>query len=311
MVKESMNHTLSSSAWPSVRGRLSHGRTLAELTWFQVGGHVSALFRPHDEDDLAHFLAERPQHVPLHILGAGSNVLVRDGSWQACVIKFGATFASIQREGNTLIVGAGALDRTIAQHALQEGLSGMEFLIGIPGTLGGAIAMNAGAYDHDMKGITQWVDIMHVDGRVERLTHLVMHYRHTELPAGAIVLRAALQGEPAAYEAIQQKMHTFLDAKHASQPMKGRTGGSTFKNPPGHRAWELIDAAGCRGLQWGQAQMSPLHCNFMMNLGGATAYDLENLGNLVQERVKQHTGVELEWEIQRMGTVLEEKRWVA
>lgn len=294
-----------------MRGRLSHGKSLADLTWFQVGGQVSALFRPHDENDLAHFLKHRPQYVPLHVLGAGSNVLMRDGVWHACVVKFGATFASIQREGHTLIVGAGALDRTISQYAMQEGLSGMEFLIGIPGTLGGAIAMNAGAYDHDMKGITQWVDIMHPNGRIERLSHVTMHYRHTELPQGAIVLRAALRGEPAAPHDIQQKMQVFLDTKHATQPMKGRTGGSTFKNPSGHRAWELIDAAGCRGLQWGQAQMSMQHCNFMMNLGGATAHDLESLGNLVQQRVRDYTGIGLEWEIQRMGTVLEEQRWVA
>lgn len=297
--------------WPSVKGRLSQARTLAEFTWFQVGGPVTMLFRPADDHDLAHFLVSRPQHIPLYVLGAGSNVLVRDSHWDACVIKLGSAFASIECVDDTLIVGAGALDRTIAQYALQQGLSGFEFLMGIPGTLGGAIVMNAGAYDHDMKGITKWVDVMHLDGRVERLTNLVMHYRHTELPYGAIVLRAGLQGKVAEREVIQHQMNVFLEAKHTSQPMKGRTGGSTFKNPPNHRAWELIDAAGCRGLEWGRAQMSPLHCNFMMNLGGATASDLENLGELVQKRVRDHSGVQLEWEIKRIGTVLEEQRWVA
>lgn len=297
--------------WPTVKGRLSLAKPLADLTWFQVGGTATVVFRPHDNDDLASFLITRPQHIPLYVLGAGSNVLVRDGMWDACIIKLGRSFAQITREGNDLIVGAGALDRTIAQYALQEGLSGFEFLIGIPGTLGGAIAMNAGAYNHDMKSITKWVEIMHPQGHIERLANITMHYRHTELPHGAIVLRAALQGTPAPHTHIQHHMNIFLDAKHSTQPMKGRTGGSTFKNPPNHSAWKLIDEAGCRGLEWGKAQMSPLHCNFMMNLGGATASDIEHLGEYVRTRVFETSGITLDWEIKRIGTLIKEQQWAA
>lgn len=308
-IKDMKNNRIS---WPDVEGRLQFDKALSSVTWFQVGGSVTALFRPSSIKDLAHFLKNKP-NIPAYVLGAGSNLLVRDGHWDICAIRLGGAFSNIECEGDTLIIGAGALDRTIAHVALQEGLSGLEFLVGIPGTLGGAVAMNAGAYGSEIKDILCWMDIMHPNGDIERFSpsQLKMSYRHAELPQGAIVLSAALQGKQKDKKLIKEKMEEFLQKKHATQPMQGRTGGSTFKNPNGARAWELIDAAGCRGLQLGKAQISPLHCNFMINLGGATAQELESLGETVRKKVFEHSGVMLEWEVERIGHMPEEKLWVA
>ncbi len=293
---------------PKVQGRYAFEAPLSDLTWFQVGGPTQVLFRPADVKDLCHFLHHKPTELPLWCLGAGSNVLVRDGGWNGIVLRLGRSFATLERQGNLLIIGAGCLDRTAALTACQLGLSGLEFLIGIPGTLGGAIAMNAGAYGYEIKDRLVWIEWITPEGILQKVENHAqrMTYRHGHLPPGVIVTRAAFLCEPQNPTLIQERHHFFLEEREKSQPIKGRTGGSTFKNPSqGEKAWQLIDRSGCRGLRIGDAQVSEKHCNFLLNLGQATATDLENLGETVQSKVLDQTGVLLEWEILRIGEPLD------
>jgi UDP-N-acetylmuramate dehydrogenase len=288
---------------PSVRGKLVPRALLSSLTWFRVGGEATFLFKPADCEDLIYFLAEKPPELAIQTLGGGSNLLIRDGGIEGCVIKLGSAFAQIRFEGDVVIVGAGALDRTLVMTCLEHSLTGLEFLVGIPGTLGGAVAMNAGAYGYEVKDFLIWVDCLTPQGEKVRLTpnQLSMTYRNGNIPKDYIILEAAFQCQFGYSPEIKRRIDEYLFLREASQPIRGRTGGSTFKNPTHKKAWELIDEAGCRGLQIGEAQISPKHCNFMLNLGTARAEDIENLGEMVREKVLDHSGVNLEWEIIRWG----------
>ncbi|RZI45950.1 UDP-N-acetylmuramate dehydrogenase [Candidatus Finniella inopinata] len=289
---------------PAVRGRYEFDVPLSQSTWFRVGGPAEVIFKPADLEDLCQFLSQKPSNLSCYPLGAGSNVLVADAGLPGCVIRLGRTFATIEQQGNLVILGAGCLDRTVALTTCQWALSGLEFLVGIPGTIGGAIAMNAGAYGHEVKDRLQWVEWVTPQGKVERIAAhaLNMTYREGHLPEGVIVTKAAFLCDPKPSPDIQLTLDAFLSEREKSQPIRGRTGGSTFKNPPdGLKAWQLIDQAGCRGLKIGDAQVSEKHCNFLLNLDAASAADLEQLGNTVQKRVYDQTGIMLEWEIIRLG----------
>lgn len=287
---------------PNVRGRYSFSVLLSGLTWFQVGGPAKVIYKPEDLEDLQHFL-KHFQNGSYFTIGAGSNLLVRDGGYDGVVIKLGRNFAAMDIQNNELIVGAAALDRTAAMFAMQHGFSGIEFLVSIPGSIGGAVAMNAGCYGFEIKDVLNWVEIVDADGVLQRLppSDLAFSYRKSILPKGCVIVRASFKLSSGNQVEIQQKMQEYLKLREESQPTKGKTGGSTFKNPVGHRAWELIDQAQCRGLTIGAAKMSEKHCNFMLNVGGATAADLENLGELVRTKVQASSGCQLEWEIIRIG----------
>jgi UDP-N-acetylmuramate dehydrogenase len=286
---------------PAVRGRLTPNAPLGPQTWFRVGGVAEWLFRPLDADDLAQFLAA--YDGPVTVLGAASNVIVRDGGIPGVVIRLGGAFSETVTHSAGVIAGAGALDATVAEHAAAAGLAGLEFLSGVPGSIGGAVAMNAGAYGTEVKDRLDAADIVTRDGRRLRLSasELGLDYRRSGLPDGAVVIRAcfrAAPGDPG------PRMAEIKAAREATQPVRARTGGSTFKNPPGAKAWQLIDAAGCRGLVRGAAQVSEKHANFLLNLGTATAADIEGLGEEVRRRVHAHSGIALEWEIKRLGLPL-------
>lgn len=291
---------------PDVKGRYQPGALLAEQTWFRVGGPADLFFRPQTHEDLAIFLQWKPEHVPVTLLGAGSNVLVGDGGVSGVVIRLGRGFANIQIEGTTLIVGAAALDRTVALTCADAGLSGLEFLVGVPGTIGGAVKMNAGCYGQEVKDVLLWVDVMNRQGKITRLSKMELgfSYRHSALRDDQIVVTACFQLQTAHPQVIHDHLVHLLSEREQSQPVKGRTGGSTFKNPVPHKAWELIDKAGCRGLQIGQAQVSKKHCNFLLNLDEATAKELFELGEQVRQRVAASSGIHLEWEIIRLGKFL-------
>jgi UDP-N-acetylmuramate dehydrogenase len=288
---------------PPLRGRLQANAPLAPFTWFRVGGPAEALVRPADEADVAQFLRALPLEIPVHVIGACSNLIIRDGGLPGVVIRLARGFSTISAEADGIVAGAAALDVTVAEHAALAGLTGVEFLSGIPGSIGGAVVMNGGAYGGDIASCLDWMDIVTRTGEQRRLSsaELAFAYRHSHLPHGAIVIRARLRarrGEPAA---VAARMAEIRAAREASQPIRARTGGSTFRNPPDMKAWELIDAAGCRGLTRGGAQVSEKHCNFLINTGNATAADLEGLGEEVRRRVFAATGVTLEWEIHRIG----------
>lgn len=287
---------------PNVKGKYNFSVPLAGLTWFQVGGPAKVIYKPEDTADLQHFL-KYFQGGQYFTIGAGSNILVRDGGYDGVVIKLGRNFSKIDIQDNELIVGAAALDRTVAMFAMQHGYSGVEFLVSIPGSIGGAVAMNAGCYGYEIKDILEWTEIIDAEGLIHRLqpSDLGFSYRKAILPKGCVLVRSGFKVYPGNQVEIQQKMQGYLNLREESQPTKGRTGGSTFKNPENSRAWELIDQAQCRGLAIGAAQMSEKHCNFMLNTGGATASDLENLGELVRNRVQKASGFQLEWEIIRIG----------
>lgn len=289
-----------------VRGRLTADAPLAKLTWFRVGGPAEVLFEPADADDLAGFLAALPEDVPLTVIGASSNLLIRDGGVRGVVIKLGVPFAGIAIDGLSIKAGGAALDVKLAALAADAGIAGFEFLSGIPGTIGGAVRMNAGAYGAEIKDVIASVETIDRTGRRHLLSavELGLSYRHSELPADHIVLSARLNGHAGEPEAISARIAEIKAARRDSQPVNTRTGGSTFANPPGAKAWELIDLAGCRGLMIGGAQVSPLHCNFLINTGNATAADLENLGETVIARVKAASGISLRWEIARIGEAL-------
>lgn len=290
---------------PAVRGRLSPDAPLSKVTWFRVGGPAEVLFRPADRDDLSDFLARLPEDVPVTVIGVASNLLVRDGGVAGVVIRLARGFAEIAADpdSRTVTAGAGALDLNVAATAQQAGLGGLEFLCGVPGGVGGALRMNAGAYGAEVKDVLLWAEAMDRDGIVRRFTvdELAYRYRACGLDSRWTFLRACFRANPDDPRAIARRMGEIQRQRGDSQPVKSRTGGSTFKNPPGMKAWELIDAAGCRGLAVGGAQISEKHCNFLINTGDATAGDLESLGEEVRRRVRAHTGVELEWEIRRIG----------
>lgn len=298
---------------PQVRGRYRENADLARVTWFRVGGPAEVMFRPEDAADLADFLGAKPKDVPVTVLGVGSNVLVRDGGVPGVVIRLGRGFAGIKAEGTKISVGAGALDANVAQVAAGAGLTGLEFLAGIPGTIGGALRMNGGAYGREIKDVLVWAEAVTADGTLTRIPVAAMGYgyRHSAVPEGTVFTAALLQGAAGSRDAIARRIGEIQDARAATQPIRTRTGGSTFKNPgvtgpegknpEGHRAWQLIEAAGCRGLTVGDAQVSEQHCNFLINRGAATAADLEALGEEVRRRVKETSGIELEWEIRVIG----------
>ncbi|WP_173983940.1 UDP-N-acetylmuramate dehydrogenase [Magnetospirillum sp. SS-4] len=288
---------------PAVRGRIGFDAPMAPFTWFRVGGPAEVLFRPADLDDLMTFLAGLPPQVPVTVIGVGSNLLVRDGGVPGVVIRLAGPFAAIETNGDTITAGAGALDITVAKLAMEAGIGGLEFLSGVPGTIGGALRMNAGAFGAEMKDVAIAAEAVDRDGRLRilDLADLGFTYRHSAVDESWIFLSATLRGRPAPTAAIAARMDEIRAGRENAQPVRARTGGSTFANPPGHSAWKLIDAAGCRGLIRGGAQVSEKHCNFLLNLGDATAADIEDLGEDVRRRVLETSGVELNWEIRRIG----------
>jgi len=291
------------SKMPQLRGRLMANQSLAAMTWFRVGGPAQILFTPEDEDDLAYLLKNLSAEVPVTVVGLGSNLIVRDGGVPGVVIRLGRGFNEITVEGNRIRTGTAVPDVKVARTAQEEGLAGLAFLRGIPGGIGGALRMNGGAYGRETKEALVEARAVDRQGRVHVLSNADMHYtyRHCGAPEDFIFTQALFQGEPGDRNAIAAEMDKITESREATQPIKSRTGGSTFKNPPGKKAWQLIDAAGCRGLKIGNAQVSEMHCNFLINLGGATAADIETLGETVRKRVKENSGVELDWEIKRIG----------
>ena len=288
---------------PTVRGRYSEDAALHRITWFRVGGPAEVLFRPLDKHDLAAFLAAVPADVPVMALGVGSNLLVRDGGVAGVVIRLGRGFAALETAGDRVIAGAMALDLSTAKTAARAGIAGLEFLSGVPGTIGGALRMNAGAFGSDMASVLIEATAIDRDGREHCLGRddMGFAYRSSAVPEDWIFTAATLQGAPGDEPEIAARMADIAQLREASQPLRSRTGGSTFKNPEGASAWELIEAAGCRGLTRGGAMVSDKHCNFLINTGSASAADIEGLGEEVRRRVSETCGVTLEWEIKRVG----------
>ncbi|NML05549.1 UDP-N-acetylmuramate dehydrogenase [Sphingomonas sp. G-3-2-10] len=291
---------------PKVRGKLTANAPLAPLVWFKSGGAAEWLFEPADVSDLADFLAQLDPAVPVMGLGLGSNMIVRDGGVPGVVVRLGKAFASVEQlDATTLRCGGGASGILVSSKARDAGISGVEFLRSIPGTVGGFVRMNGGAYGRETCNVLTECDVVLRSGerRTLALADLGYTYRHSELPEGAIVVSATFRGHPGEPVAIQAEMDRIAAAREESQPLRSKTGGSTFKNPQGHKAWQLVDEAGCRGLRKGDAQVSEKHTNFLLNLGEASSADIEALGEEVRAKVKAKTGVELEWEIQRVGIV--------
>ncbi len=287
-----------------VRGKLKPNAPLAPLVWFKSGGSAETLFEPADRDDLIAFLQSLPPDTQVMALGLGSNLIVRDGGVPGVVVRLGKALAKVEAlDEVTLRCGGGASGILVSSTARDAGIAGVEFLRSIPGTVGGFVRMNGGAYGREVKDILVECDVVLRSGEVVTLAagDLKYTYRHSELPEQAIVISATFRGEPGEPVAIQAEMDRIAASREASQPLRSRTGGSTFKNPLPRKAWEMIDAAGCRGLTIGGAQVSEKHCNFLLNLGDATSSDIEALGEEVRRRVKAHSGVNLEWEIQRVG----------
>jgi UDP-N-acetylmuramate dehydrogenase len=287
-----------------LRGRLLPNQPLAELTWFRVGGPAQVLFMPEDEADLAYFLEHLPAEIPVTVIGLGSNLIVRDGGVSGVVIRLGRGFNEVKVESGTRIrAGTAVPDVKVSRAAQEAALAGLAFFRGIPGAVGGALRMNGGAYGRETKDAL--IEARGVDrqGRARVFSNGEMHYtyRHCGVPDDVIFTQALFQGSPGDPAAIAAEMDKITESREATQPIKSRTGGSTFKNPQGHKAWQLIDAAGCRGLKIGDAQVSEMHCNFLINLGAAVAADIEALGETVRKRVKENSGIELEWEIKRIG----------
>jgi UDP-N-acetylmuramate dehydrogenase len=288
---------------PPVKGELSFDQPLKPLTWFRVGGPAEVLFRPADEEDLIAFLGALPADVPVTMLGVGSNLLVRDGGVAGVVIRLSRAFSTVRVEGEIIRAGAGASDINVAMAAMRGELAGLEFLRGIPGTVGGALRMNAGAYGREIADVFLSARAVDRRGHLHEFSAADMgfSYRHSQVPEDVIFLSAVLRGEKDSPEAIRRRMTRIGEERELSQPVKSATGGSTFKNTPQGRAWELIDAVGGRGLVVGDAEVSVKHCNFLINRGAATAADLENLGEELRRRVREEKGVALEWEIRRIG----------
>ena len=292
------------AAMPALRGRLLANESLAPLTWFRVGGPAQALFTPADEDDLAYFLKNLPDDSPLHVVGVGSNLIVRDGGVPGVVIRLSPrAFGDARAEGDIVSAGAAVLDKRVAEVAAAADLSGLEFYFGIPGTIGGALRMNAGANGGETRDVL--VEATGIDRRGNKLTFanadMKFAYRMSGVDPEVIFTSARFRGVAAAPDAIKVRMAAVQSHRETAQPIREKTGGSTFKNPPDHSAWKLVDAAGCRGLRLGGAQVSEMHCNFLINTGDATAHDIEALGEAVRARVKANSGIELHWEIKRIG----------
>jgi len=295
---------------PDLRGRLLANQPLSDMTWFRVGGPAEVLFMPEGEDDLAYLLAHLPPDIPLTVVGLGSNLIVRDGGIRGVVVRLGRGFNAIVLEDDYRITAGTAVpDVKVARAAQDAGLAGLAFYRGIPGGIGGALRMNGGAYGRETKDALVSARAVDRQGRVHVLSNADMHYtyRHCGVSDELIFTQATFAGEPGDRASIAAEMDKITESREATQPIKSRTGGSTFKNPPGHKAWQLIDAAGCRGLKVGNAQVSEMHCNFLINLGGATASDIETLGETVRKRVHETSGVTLDWEIKRIGETADTK----
>jgi len=290
----------------TVRGKLRRDAPLAPLVWFKSGGPAATLFEPADRDDLVDYLRTIDPTTPVMALGLGSNLIVRDGGVPGVTVRLGKPFSRIDRVDEvTLRCGGGASGILVSSTARDAGIAGLEFLRGIPGTVGGFVRMNGGAYGREVADILASCTIVLRDGTVEEwpAEQLRYSYRHSELPEGAVVVEALFRGIPGDPATIGAEMDRIAAAREASQPLRSRTGGSTFKNPPGHKAWALVDSAGCRGLRVGDAQVSEKHCNFLLNLGNASSSEIEELGEEVRRRVQDQTNITLEWEIQRIGVV--------
>ena len=295
---------MSVAVFPQVQGKLTVEAPLAPLVWFKSGGHAEWLFEPKDIADLQAFLRELEPTIPVMALGLGSNLIVRDGGVSGVVVRLGKAFANVCKVDDvTLDCGGGASGILVSSNARDSSIAGLEFLRSIPGTVGGFVRMNGGAYGAEVKDFLIDCDVVMRDGELVTLSLADLHYsyRHSELPDGAIVVAARFRGKLGDPESIQAEMDRIGASREASQPLRSKTGGSTFKNPDGHKAWALIDAAGCRGLQIGGAQVSEKHTNFLLNLGDATSADIEELGEEVRKRVMAKSGIELQWEIQRVG----------
>ena len=295
---------MSAATLPRAAGKLTANAPLAPLVWFKAGGAAQWLFEPKDADDLAAFLRELDPAVPVMARGLGSNLIVRDGGVPGVVVRLGKAFAGVEvLDAVTLRCGGGASGILVSSTARDAGIAGLEFLRSIPGTVGGFVRMNGGAYGREVRDIMIDCEVVLRSGerKVLPLAALGYTYRHSQLPEGAVVIGATFRGHPAEPAAIQAEMDRISASREASQPLRSKTGGSTFKNPEGHKAWELVDQAGCRGLTLGGAQVSEKHTNFLINTGDATSADIEALGEEVRRRVKETQGIELEWEIQRVG----------
>ncbi len=303
MAAEKKNRTALRDRLPGIRGTYAEDADLGAMSWFRVGGKAEILFEPADLADLAAFLKGKPAEIAVTLLGLGSNLLVRDGGVPGVVIRLGRGLAEIKAQGTTLIAGAGANSRSVAMASRDAGIAGLEFLSGIPGTLGGALRMNAGAYGREMRDVVIAAEALDAGGARHRLDRkaLGFTYRHSAVPQDWIFIEATLQGEAGDPAAIEGRIAEIAKAREETQPIRTRTGGSTFANPPGAKAWELIADAGCRGLTIGGAAVSEKHCNFLINTGTATAADLEALGEEIRRRVFAKSGVRLEWEIRRIG----------
>ena len=292
------------AAMPGLRGRLLANQSLAELTWFRVGGPAQVLFTPTDEDDLAYFLEHLPGEWPVTVVGVGSNLIVRDGGLPGVVIRLSPRgFGDTSVQGDIVSAGAAALDKRVAETAAAANIGGLEFFFGIPGTVGGALRMNAGANGAETRDVLVEATGIGRDGSKHSFTNAEMRfvYRNSGVDPSIIFTSARFRGAIAAPEAIRARMTEVQAHRETAQPIREKTGGSTFQNPPGQSAWKLIDAAGCRGLRVGGAQVSEMHCNFLINTGDATGRDIETLGETVRARVKEKSGIELHWEIKRIG----------
>jgi UDP-N-acetylmuramate dehydrogenase len=292
------------AAMPELRGRLLANQSLAELTWFRVGGPAQALFTPSDEEDLGYLLAHLPRELPLYVVGVGSNLIVRDGGMPGVVIRLSPrAFGDTSVEGDIVKAGAAALDKRVAETAAAANISGLEFFFGIPGTIGGALRMNAGANGAETRDVLIEATGIGRDGNKHKFSNADMKfvYRNSGVDTSIIFTSARFRGRIGAPDAIRARMAEVQNHRESAQPIREKTGGSTFKNPPGNSAWKLIDAAGCRGLRVGGAQVSEMHCNFLINTGHATGHDIETLGETVRARVKENSGIELQWEIKRIG----------
>lgn len=300
---------------PQVRGKLTPNEPLADQTWFRVGGPAEVLYKPADADDLTHFLQNCPADIPVTVMGVASNLLIRDGGIPGVVIRLGPNFSQIKVEGSMMTVGAGTIDLNVARTAQSSGIAGLEFLCGIPGTIGGGLRMNAGAYGREFKDIVKEAHMVDRSGKRSTLYHdqIGFSYRHTTVPDDIIFISAVVQGEEGNPAAIHEKMQDIQRKRSSTQPIREKTGGSTFANPendPDKRhSWQLIEAAGCRGLKIGCAKVSDKHCNFLINTGHGTAAEIEFLGEEVRKRVKTKFGIELRWEIKRIGVTKEERRF--
>lgn len=286
-----------------LRGKIECDAPLAKYTWFRTGGNADMLFAPQDEQDLRDFLKILSPDIPVMALGIGSNMLIRDGGVEGVVIRLGKNFSNIKIDENMLSAGSGAPDITVSRAAMEAGIAGFEFLRGVPGTIGGALKMNAGAYGGEVKDIFKSATAVDRSGNIHVLKYEDMgfSYRHTNVPDDYIFVNATFEGKMGERQEIETRMGEIANAREISQPLRTRTGGSTFKNPIGQSAWRLVDGAGCRGLKIGGARVSEKHCNFLINEGDASAKDIEDLGEEVRRRVMINSGVKLEWEIKRIG----------